>query len=133
MRTEGATTNGKVASESPLPPTRNEETLRALATQHLERVRKFKLDAAVFVVGILVLAGVWAITEYQNSGGWPERLSDKGQPGDWNPWILWVVLGWGFLLALDALRTYFRRPTTEAEIEREVERMSSGRRKGVQP
>jgi hypothetical protein len=37
------------------------------------------------------------------------------------------VLGWGFLVALVVLKTYFRRPTTEAEIEREMTRLASGR------
>jgi hypothetical protein len=126
MLTKSPTNNDRVTLESvPTPATRDEETLRLLATEHLERVRKFKVDAAAFLVGILVISCIWAITEYQNSGGWPERLSDNGQPGDWNPWILWVILGWGFFVALDAIKTYFRRPTTEAEIEREVQRLKS--------
>jgi hypothetical protein len=37
------------------------------------------------------------------------------------------VVGWGFLVALDALKTHFRRPSTEAEIEREVSRLTSVR------
>jgi hypothetical protein len=40
------------------------------------------------MLGTTVIGAVWAITEYQNSGGWPHRLSDNGGPGDWNPWIL---------------------------------------------
>ena len=128
MLTEPATKNDRVTPELvPSPAARDEDTLRLLATQHLDRVRKFKLDAAAFLVGIFVLSCIWAITEYQNSGGWPERLSDKANPGDWNPWILWVILGWGFFVALDAIKTYVRRPTTEAEIEREVERLKSPR------
>jgi hypothetical protein len=126
MLAEPITKNDQVPRELvPSPATRDEETLRTLATEHLERVRKFKVDLAAYLVGIFVLACIWAITEYQNSGGWPERLSDNGQPGDWNPWILWVILGWGFFVALDAIRTYVHRPTTEAEIEREVERIKS--------
>jgi hypothetical protein len=56
-----------------------------VAIQHLERVRRFKLDLAAFLLGTFVLTCVWAITEYENSGGWPSRLSDNGGAGDWNP------------------------------------------------
>jgi hypothetical protein len=126
MPTESVTDNDRVAPElAPSPAVREEETLRLLAREHLARVRKFKEHLAAYLVGIVVLGGIWAITEYQNSDGWPERLSDKANPGDWNPWILWVVLGWGFFVALDGIKTYFRRPTTEAEIEHEVERLRS--------
>lgn len=109
------------------PGARGEEELRRLALQHLERVRRFRLAVASYALGMVVLTAVWALTEYHNSGGWPQRLSDDGRPGDWNPWILWVAIGWGFLVALDALKTYFRRPTTEAEVDREVERLRARR------
>lgn len=102
---------------------RDDDALRSIAIKHLERVRKLKNDTAAYVLGILVFGTVWAVTQYQDSGGWPHHLSGNGNPGDWDPWILWVVIVWGFLLALDVLRTYFRRPTTEAEIEKEVARL----------
>lgn len=126
METETRTQNGKrTVTSLPESAGRSDESLRLLAIQHLERVRKLKHNTAVFAIGIVAIGSVWAITEYQNAGGWPERLSTGGNPGDWNPWILWVVLGWGFLLALDALKTYFHRPTTEAEIERELARLKA--------
>ena len=118
--------NGQTPLGPSLPPPRD-EALRSLAIQHLERIRKLKLDFAAFLLGTVMIGAVWAITEYQNSGGWPQRLSDNGGPGDWNPWIIWAVFGWGFLVALDALKTHFRRPTTEAEIEREVSRLTARR------
>lgn len=127
MPVEHLTQSDALMPETLPSPSGPDEALRRVAAEHLERVRKLKLDVAAFLVGIVVIGGVWAITEYQNSGGWPQRLNDEGRPGDWNPWILWVVLGWGFLVALDALKTFFRRPTTEAEIDREVERLK-GRR-----
>jgi hypothetical protein len=132
MVTEQTTENGRVETESTPPAiapderaAEEERELRELAIKQVERVRKFKVNLTAFLVGTFVLSCIWAITEYQNSGGWPERLSDGGNAGDWNPWILYVILGWGFFVALDAIKTYFRRPTTEAEIEREIERMKS--------
>jgi hypothetical protein len=112
---------------TPEPQPEADEGLRVIAIQHLERVRRFKLDLGAYVVGMIALTIVWAVTEYENSGGWPSRLSDGSDTGSWNPWILWVALGWGFFVALDALKTYFRRPTTEAEIAREIERLTAHR------
>ena len=121
MRTEDLQVNGSV--DTAREATDEERALRELARAHIERVRRLKLDAAAFLLGTVVLTAVWALTEYQNAGGWPERLSDDGMPGDWNPWILWVVLVWGTLVAIDAFRTWAHRPTTEDEIDREVARI----------
>ena len=56
-----------------------------------------------------------------------DAIEDHSQPGDWEPWIAYVALGWGLAVAIIALKTYFGRPTSEAEIERELERMRSRR------
>ena len=121
MPTEMLTENRTELQPAPAPVP--EDELREWARKHVERVRKLKRDAAVFVLGMVALTGVWAVVEWQDNGRF-ERLSDNGNPGDWQPWILYVALVWGFLLGLDALRTYFDRPTTEAEIDREVRRLS---------
>jgi hypothetical protein len=42
---------------------------REWARRHLERVRRLKLHAAAFVVGMIVLTPVWALTQWQTSGG----------------------------------------------------------------
>ena len=96
---------------------------RALAVREVERRRTLKLRAAAFLLGMLVLVPAWAVIEYLDSGGWAERLSNNGNPGDWNPWMVWVVLGWGFYVGATALAIHFRRPTTEVEIERQLERL----------
>ena len=80
----------------------------------------------MFAVGMLVLMPVWALIEGQDNGGF-ERWSNNSQPGDWEPWILYVALAWGLFLAIEGLKVHFDRPTTEAEIDREVERLRSGR------
>ena len=101
------------------------DDLRSLAVTQIERHRKLKLRAAAFGLGMLVLVPVWVIVEYLSVGGWPERLSNNGNPGDWNPWIVWVALGWGFYVLLTAVAIHVRRPTTEAEIQREMEHLRS--------
>ncbi len=129
MPTETVTTNERLAPEA-LPQivrARDDEPLRKLALKHLEHVRKLKLYASAYVLGLIVLTPVWIATEYMAADGWPERLSANGNPGDWDPWILWVALVGGFLVAVAALRAYFGRPATEADIEREVERLKASR------
>jgi hypothetical protein len=100
--------------------------LREWARKHVERVHKLKRDVAIFLLGIVTLTGIWAVVEWQDNGAF-ERLSDNGNSGDWNPWILYVALVWGFFVVLDALKVFFDRPTTEAEVDRTVDRIRSGR------
>ena len=67
------------------------------------------------------------LIEWQDNGAF-ERWSNNSNPGDWEPWILYVALIWGGILALMALKVHFDRPAaTDAEIDREVERLRSGR------
>jgi hypothetical protein len=107
-------------------PIRPEDELREWARRHLERVRRVKFHAAAFVLGMLVLTPVWALTQWQDNGGFKRiDFSPDGTPGDWEPWILYVALIWGGIVAIAALRAYFDRPTTEAEIDHEVERLRS--------
>jgi hypothetical protein len=114
------------APQSPdTAPTADTE-LRTWARKHVERVHKLERDVAIFVLGIMTLAGIWAVVEWQDNGAF-ERLSDNGNSGDWNPWILYVALVWGFFVVLDALKVYFDRPTTEADVDRAVERIRSRR------
>jgi hypothetical protein len=115
------TTNERTAME-PSADAQAEDELRRWARKHVERVRKLKRDLAAFLVGMIVLTGIWAVIEWQDNGGF-ERFSDEGNPGDWQPWILYVALIWGFFVAIDALKAYFDRPTTDAEIERALSRL----------
>ena len=71
MPTETLTTNERVAPEA-LPEIvrkREDEALRMLALRHLERVRKFKLSLAVYVLSMLVLTPVWIVTQYEQADG----------------------------------------------------------------
>jgi hypothetical protein len=120
------TKNERTAS-SPIPTsTPEDDELREWARKHVERVRRLKLHVAAFVLGIVVLTPVWVLVEWSDNGGF-ERFdfTDDGTPGDWEPWILYVALIWGLVVAIMALKTYFDRPTTEAEIDREVKRLTS--------
>ncbi len=125
MPAEMLMNNERTASSQPiLTATAPEDGLHRWARNHLERVRRLRLHVVAYVLGMVVLLPVWAFSEWKTAGGF-ERLSDNGQPGDWEPWILYVALIWGFVVAVEALRVYFDRPTTDAEIEREIRRLQS--------
>jgi hypothetical protein len=128
--TEAVNTNERVAADA-VPEIAREgrdEALRKLALRHLEHVRKFKLYLSIYVLTMLVLTPVWIVTQYETADGWPEHLSSRSRyPGDWDPWIIWVALIGAVIVAIAGLRAYYfdRRPTTEADVEREIERLKS--------
>ena len=126
MPTEMLTKNEQIVSQpTPTPPVPVDE-FREWARKHVERVHRLKLNVAAFVLGMIVLTPLWALIEWQDNGAF-ERWSNNSYPGDWEPWILYVALIWGGILALMALKVHFDRPATDAEIDREVERLRSGR------
>jgi H+/Cl- antiporter ClcA len=120
MPTEMLRRNDREAPQQ-LPP--RDEELRYWARRHVERVRRVKLHFAAYVLGMAVLTPLWALIEWQDNGGF-ERWSNNSSPGDWEPWILYVALIWGLVVGIAALKTYFDRPATEAEIDREINRLS---------
>jgi len=127
--TETLTTNGRVVSEeTPEIARSRDEVLRKLAERHLEHVRKFKLTLAVYVLSMVVLTPVWIITQYETADGWLKHLSSRSRyAGDWDPWLIWVALVGLVFVAIAGLRAYFDRPSTETEVEREIERLKSTR------
>jgi hypothetical protein len=128
MPTETVTDERAVQDAPATVRSNDDDALRTLALRRLERVRKFKLYVAVCVLSLLVLTPVWIVTQYETADGWLKHLSSRsGYPGDWDPWILWVALVGGFVVAIAAYRAYVERPTTEAEIDREIERLQEPR------
>ena len=114
-------TNHRAAPSTPSPA---DDPLREIAVKHLERVRKFKLYLTAYILSMVVLTPVWIVTQYESSPGWPEHLSSRSRyPGDWDPWLIWVALVGGFVVALAGYRAYIDRPTTDSDIDREVERL----------
>jgi hypothetical protein len=100
------------------------EELRDWARDRVQLRRRLRQRTAGFVLGMLFLAPVWAVGEYLSSGGWPQRLSSNGSPGDWSPWIIWVALAWGFYVALTALALRCKQPPVDdAEIDLELARL----------
>ena len=99
--------------------------LRRFARVRLERIRRLKFHVAAWVLGMIVLTPLWALIEWQDNGGF-ERWSRNSQPGDWEPWILYIGGLWALAIAIFAVRVYFDRPATEAEIDSEVQQLKAG-------
>ena len=125
MPAEMLTEHERTVSQTAPATSLQDDELRTWARKHIERVHRLKRDVAVYVLGMVTLTAVWALVQSQDNGAF-ERVSGGDNPGDWEPWILYVALIWGFFLAADALKTFFDRPTTDAEIDRQIERLRPG-------
>jgi hypothetical protein len=119
--------NGRVTSTTvPTPDPGGDDGFRQLALQHLADVRKFRHAVAIYVLSILVLAPVWVVTQYYEQDGWPKHLSTRSRyAGDWDPWIIWVAAVGAVIVGIYAYRAFFRRAETEADVQREIERLKS--------
>jgi hypothetical protein len=82
----------------------NYQDRREAAVERVKAKRDFKRHVAVYVVVNLFLVGIWALGD----GGFF--------------WPIWVILGWGVGLAINAWDVYFKKPISEEEIQREMER-----------
>ena len=114
------------AESRPASQDAGEEEIRMRALAKVERRRHMRFHLGAFLLGLVILGGLWVAINYTNSGGWPDRLSDKGRPGDWNPTTLVILSVWALLLAIHGLRAYLHRPVSELEIERAAERLRRG-------
>lgn len=99
---------------------------REQAIKQIERKRRYWITTAISTVGLLVLAAIWAITEYHNAGGWPTQgvSQSSGIHDVWNIWIIYPAIAWAFLTASYGLDVYLRRPVSERQIKREMERQA---------
>lgn len=77
---------------------------RAEARSRLVDRRRIVYDVVSYLVINAFLVVVWLIT----GGGYF--------------WPGWVMAGWGIFLALHAWDVFWRRPVTEADVDREISR-----------
>jgi len=108
-----------------------EQLARQQAIKQIERRRRFWLNLAVSTVVMVFVTAIWAISEYWNAGGWPTDgfSQSSGIPNVWNIWIIYPWLGWLVYVTASASSTFLRRPISEEEINREIQRQT-GRRHG---
>jgi uncharacterized membrane protein YcjF (UPF0283 family) len=114
-------------TDAPADP---DQLAREQAIKQIERKRRYWISTAVSTTGVLVLAAIWAITEYHNAGGWPTRgfSQSSGVHDVWNIWIIYPAIAWAFLTTALGLDVYLRRPVTESQIKREMERQARSKR-----
>jgi protein-S-isoprenylcysteine O-methyltransferase Ste14 len=103
--------------------------VRDIAIEHIQRKRRFQARAVAYAAICTLLTVIWAISEYNNAGGWPSSGFSQSSsiPHTWNIWIIYPVLGLGLLFAIDAWNTFGRRPISETEIQHEVDRITGPR------
>ena len=80
---------------------------RDLAIRRLKQKRDFSAHLVAYLVINGFLWVLWAITDSDRTGV---------------PWPLWVTLGWGVGLLMNAWTVYGQRGISEADIQREMER-----------
>jgi hypothetical protein len=122
----------KIIDDSPAgiqagaPPFDTNELVRREAIKQIERRRRFWISAAAGTAGMVLLVIIWATTEYHNAGGWPAHgfSQSSGIHDVWNIWIIYPLAAWAFLTAAHAWSVYLRKPISESEIKREIERQS---------
>ena len=102
---------------------RGDIELRELAIERIARRHRFRLHAVAHVVGSIFLIVVWAVTEYHNAGGWPTGFRTGRMNHDWDPWIIYPLIGGALALATHAWMAFKSEPVTEHDIAREVERL----------
>jgi 2TM domain len=102
------------------------ELARQEAIKRIEHKRRFWISTAVSTGAMLILAVIWAITEYHNAGGWPTQgfSQSSGIPNVWNIWIIYPAMAWVFLTVVGGLVAYLRKPISESQIRHEIERQS---------
>jgi len=110
-------------------PADGEQLARQLAIKQIQRKRRFRIDLVASAIGMVVLVAIWAMSEYHNAGGWPvDGFSQSSGIHDvWNCWIVYPVGAWAFIMAAYAWAVYGRKPISEREIEREIERQKGAR------
>jgi hypothetical protein len=83
----------------------SEDTLRREAVDRVRRRREFATHVVAYVVVNAALVAIWALT----GGGYF--------------WPAWVIGLWGIGLLMNMWDVFWRRPITELDIEREIERL----------
>jgi hypothetical protein len=110
-------------------PDTNDQLARQQAIKQIERERRFKISTAVAAVLMLFLVFIWATSDNANAGGWPTHGFSQSSsiPHVWNDWIIYPLGAWVVLTAASYWNTYWRKPISEGEIQREIERQQSTR------
>jgi H+/Cl- antiporter ClcA len=102
----------------------SEQLARQQAIKQIERRRRFWISTVAWTVVMILVAVIWATSEYHNAGGWPTSgfSESSGIPNVWNYWIIYPLIAWVLGTAASAWYVFGRKPISEAEIKHEMER-----------
>ena len=103
----------------------DERQLRELAIKQIDQERRFHKHVVEYVIVGIVLVTAWAVSEYSNADGWPTKgfSESSGTAHVWNLWIVYPVVVFAALLAIEAWNTYRKKPITEREVRRQMDRL----------
>ncbi|HTP18230.1 MAG TPA: 2TM domain-containing protein [Solirubrobacteraceae bacterium] len=87
------------------------ELLREQALQQLKKRRDFATHLFTYVLTNLVVWCIWLVIGLSSHSWWP--------------WPVFVTLGWGIGIALNAWDVYMRHPITEGDLQREMRHLES--------
>ena len=115
---------------SPDVPADGDRLARQQAIRQIERRRRFWITMTWSGIGMLILAAIWAASEYHNAGGWPiHGFSQSSSIYEvWNFWIIYPLGAWLLAVAAYAWAVFGNKPISESEIKREIERQAGQRR-----
>jgi phosphate/sulfate permease len=121
---------GQHADNETRVPADGDELARQEAIRQIERRRRFKISTATSAIGMIILVAIWAASEYHNADGWPAGgfSQSSGIHDVWNFWIIYPVIAWVLLTAVHGWFVYGRKPISESEVKREIERQAGQRR-----
>ena len=123
-------THDSPTDRSPDVPADGDRLARQQAIRQIERRRRFWITMTWSGIGMLILAAIWAASEYHNAGGWPVHgFSQSSSIYEvWNFWIIYPLGAWLLAVAAYAWAVFGNKPISESEIKREIERRSNLRR-----
>lgn len=64
----------------------------------VEPLGRLKFHAAAWLLGMILLAPLNVLIEWQDNGGF-ERISSNSRPGSWEPWVVYVGGIWALAIA----------------------------------
>ncbi len=85
------------------------EALRQQAIRRVKKRRDFYAHLVVYLLFNAVIWGIWGVIAATSHSDWP--------------WPVFVTLGWGIGLAMNAWEVFVRKPITEEEVQREMEHL----------
>jgi len=107
-------------------PVTDRQLARQQAIRQIQRKRRFWLRATIGTLIMVIVTVSWAFTQYHTAGGWPTQGFTQSSwpviPNVWNAWIIWPAMVWVLWIAGDAWWTLGRKPISESEIQREIDR-----------